>query len=265
MWHKAALSIELQRRTIYGLDFWIKMLVPPLIQMVVAYYLWDAVYASQGVQEIGGYTFAHMMMYYVVASMVYQMVQPEVGIVLRDIYDGTLTKYLFYPLNFFQFKFITHVAQMLIVALQLLVALLVYVAIFGVDALGSVTIGSFVRGIMVCFFSGYLFFIFAAFFEVVGFWVETVWGLVLMLQFVTNLLGGKLLPLSVFPLWLQEVLAWTPFPYMVSFPTKVMLNQLSLREMIVSFLATLLWCLIIQGAARFLWQRGSYNYSGTGM
>jgi ABC-2 type transport system permease protein len=86
-----------------------------------------------------------------------------------------------------------------------------------------------------------------------------------MLQFVTNLLGGKLLPLSVFPQWLQDVLAWTPFPYMVSFPTKVMLNQVLLPDLMMSFAATLVWCFILHSAARLLWWRGSYNYSGTGM
>jgi ABC-2 type transport system permease protein len=265
MWHKAALSIELQRRTIYGLDFWIKMLVPPVVQMLVAYYLWDAVFATSGSLEIGGYTFSQMMMYYVVAATVYQMVQPEVGIVLRDIYDGTLTKYLFYPLSFFQFKFITHLAQMLIVSVQLIGALLIYILLFGSDALGNVSVLSVAQGLVICFFSGYLFFIFAAFLEVVGFWVETVWGLVLMLQFVTNLLGGKLLPLSIFPVWLQEVLVWTPFPYMVSFPTKVMLNQVSGHEMIISFAATIAWCCILHAGAKFLWKQGSFNYSGTGM
>ena len=265
MWHKAALIIELQRRTIYGYDFWIKMFVPPLIQVVVSYYLWDAVYTTNNATIIGGYTFSQMMLYYVVAATMYQMAQPEIGLVLKDIYDGTLTKFLFYPLSFFQFKFITHAAQMIIVALQLVLGLSIYAAIFGVSSLGAVSLLSVIAGLLVSIGSGFLFFIFAACIEVVGFWVEAVWGLALMLQFVTNLLGGKLLPLSIFPEWLQTAIAWTPFPYMVSFPTRVFLNEVTGQEFLIGVLATGIWSAVLYGCATLLWNRGSYNYSGTGM
>lgn len=265
MWQKAALSIELQKRMVYGIDIWIKTLVPPLVQVFVAYYLWQAVFANNGSQTIGGYTFEGMMLYYVIASTLYQLVQPDVGIVLRDIYDGTLTKFLFYPLSFFQFKFITHVAQMITVGAQLVIGLLIYYLVFGSSAWGAITWQSVVLSLFCTFFSGYLFFITATAIEVIGFWVEAVWGLVLMLQFTTNLLGGKLLPLSVFPIWLSQIIDWTPFPYMVSFPTKLFLNELSNQQILFGVSLTFGWCCIMTVFAKMLWNAGSYNYSGTGM
>jgi ABC-2 type transport system permease protein len=266
MWHKAVLSMELQRRTIYGVDFWIRMLVPPIIQVLVAYFLWDAIY-SQGDtgRLIGGYTFNQMMLYYVVAATLYQLVQPDVGIVLREIYDGTLTKFLFYPVEFFQFKFMSHVAHMMTVIIQLIFGLGVYWAIFGSQGFQNITLVTTLLAIFVAVLSGYLFFMCAACIETLGFWVEAVWGLVLMLQFVTNLLGGKLLPLSVFPEWLQSAIQWLPFPYMVSFPARLFLNELNFDQIVFGLFMTILWCVLATFFAKTLWKYGSYNYSGTGM
>lgn len=266
MWHKAVLSLEFQRRTIYGADFWIRMLIPPLVQVVVAYFLWEAIFSSSDPsREIGGYNFSQMMLYYVVAATLYQFVQPDVGIVLREIYEGTLTKFLFYPVEFFQFKFMTHLAHMLMVSVQLILGLLTYIAIFGIGALSEVTFGSAALALIVSVFSGYLFFMLSASLEVLGFWVESVWGLVLMLQFVTNLLGGKLLPLTIFPEWLQNLIQWLPFPYMVSFPARLFLNELSFDQIIFGGFMTLLWCVVATVLAKTLWRLGSYNYSGIGM
>jgi ABC-2 type transport system permease protein len=82
---------------------------------------------------------------------------------------------------------------------------------------------------------------------------------------VTNLLGGKLLPLSVFPKWLNDIIEWTPFPYMVSFPTRLFLNELTAQQIYSGLFMTVFWCFIFTLLAKLLWKSGSYNYSGTGM
>lgn len=265
MWHKEALLLEIKRRAVYVYDFWMKMFIPPLIQIIVAYYLWQALYEQQGGGLIGGYTFSQMMLYYVVASSVYQMVQPDIGLVLRDIYDGTLTKYLFYPLSFFQFKFLAHLAQMLLVSIQFVIAITAYLIFFNAGGSFHIGFSQVAMGVSSVFIAGYLFFIISVSLETLGFWVETVWGLVLMLQFVTNLLGGKLIPLSVFPVWLSKSLFYLPFPYMVSFPTRAFLGEVSMQEFCLGILISIFWSIIFSFLARFVWERGSFNYSGTGM
>lgn len=259
---KAAYLLDLKRRAIYAYDFWLKMIIPPLIQLCVGYYLWTAIY-SQGYSELGGYTLSGMLLYTFIAASVYQMVQPEVGVVLRDIYSGTLTKFLFYPGSFFAFKFMAHLAQMTLAASQMIIgcALLFW----GLGATPEASFLSIIAGIFAVLLSGYLFFISAACLELCGFWVETVWGLVIMHQFVTHLLGGKLIPLSLFPLWAQETIQWLPFPYMVAFPTELLLGKVTLAHAILGFLIGGIWALILTFCAHAIWNRGSYQYTGTGM
>ena len=263
MWQKEAFQLEIKRRAVFIYDFWLKMIIPPAIQVLVAYYLWDGLY--KGHDTIGGYTFSQMILYYVIAASVYQVVQPEVGIVLRDIYDGTLTKFLFYPLSFIQFKFIGHLSQMFLVTFQSLLAVVLFSLIFGFKELSVLYSSTLLWGICATMLAGYLFFIMAFCLEIFGFWFESVWGLVLMLQFVTNLLGGKLLPLAVFPKVIVDYLMWTPFPYLVSFPTKIFLGEVTGLELMQGCIVTLCWSLFFTWISQVIWRSGSYNYSGTGM
>lgn len=241
------------------------MIIPPAAQVCVAYYLWAAIYEQRGTSEVGGYTFSGMILYYLVAATLYQMVQPEIGVVLREIYDGTLTKYLFYPISFFQFKFIEHISQMLLVGVQLVLAIFIYRWLVGFPAGVELGPWQILGACVAAVFAGYLYFIMTAAIEVLGFWVETVWGLVVMLQIVTSLLGGKLLPLTLFPDWAQRVMEYLPFPYVVSFPTQVLLGAVGVQEFFMGLSISFAWSVAVTGFALFVWNRGSYQYSGTGM
>lgn len=263
MWLKAAFILELKRRAIYAYDFWLKMIIPPLIQLCVGYYLWGAIYSSNSYVELGGYTLEGMLLYTFIAASVYQMVNPEVGIVLRDLDTGALTKYLFYPVSFFRFKFMAHLAQMSLVFLQMIIGCMALFYLLGFSL--PLTFQSIVLGSIATLLAGYLFFIIAASLELFGFWVETVWGLVVMNQFVTHLLGGKLIPLSLFPAWAKTTIYFLPFPYLVAFPTEIILGTVSSQEIIRGFCVATIWALIMTACSRLIWNKGSYQYSGTGM
>ena len=59
----------------------------------------------------------------------------------------------------------------------------------------------------------------------VAFWADNVWSLNVMLRFTSELLGGMMLPLSLFPQWAQDVLVWTPFPYLFYVPVMTLLGR----------------------------------------
>lgn len=265
MWVREVLSLELKKRAAYVTNFWIKVIVPPIAQVGVAYFLWDSIFTNQNAETIGGYTFEGMMLYYIVASCIYQMVQPDVGIFIREIYEGTLTKFLVYPVPVILFKFIAHIAQLILVSIELVLGLLLYSLIIGGDVGAIWQYKSIILGAFAIVGAGYLFFIMASCLELLGFWVETVWGLVIMLQIITSLLGGKLIPLSLFPEWLQSSLQFTPFPYLVSFPTQVVFGAVPINEYLFGAGILLAWAAAFTVLASFIWNRGSYHYTGTGM
>ena len=257
-------SLELKRRFSYVLDFWLRIILPPITQIIVAYFLWDAIYPSRE-EKIGGMTFNEMMLYYVVASGVYQMVQPEIAIVLEDIVEGTLTKYLVYPTSYLKFKFTGHMAQVFLASIQLIIGLSIFWYLFPETIsvyLNIFNVGGFILSVIL---ASYLFFIMCVGIELMAFWVELIWSLVVMLQIIAGLLGGRMIPLSVFPEWAQNALVYSPFPYLVSWPTSILLGQKSAYEFIAGSTVCLLWSLFFTYIAIKIWDKGSYQYSGIGM
>lgn len=259
----SAIGIEIKKRAAYVASFWLKMIVPPAAQIFVAYFLWSAVYQTQGVKEIGGITFSQMIFYYVLVSCVYQMTRPDMGMILREIYEGSLTKFLVYPTSFFAFKFAAHLAHMILIFLQLIVATGIYLLLF--DVTHPISSLNILLGILSLIIAGYLFFIIMASLELLSFWFESAWALCIMLDFVIALFGGRILPLELFPLWLKEINEYLPFRYLVSFPVEVIQGMLSSEALFFGFSISVFWCVIITLIAHSIWDKGSYQYTGTGM
>ena len=58
-----------------------------------------------------------------------------------------------------------------------------------------------------------------------AFWLTEVRGLVLLYVLVSGLLGGHLVPVQLFPDWLQAAAYITPFPAMIQFPINLVTGQ----------------------------------------
>ena len=58
-----------------------------------------------------------------------------------------------------------------------------------------------------------------------AFWLTEVRGLVLLYVLVSGLLGGHLVPVQLFPEWLQAAAYVTPFPAMIQFPINLVTGQ----------------------------------------
>lgn len=262
---KEAFIIEIKRRAAYVSSFWLKMVFPPLAQVAVAFFVWDAIYSSKGEAIISGYTFPQMILYYLLASCAYQLARPDMGSILMEIYEGTLTKFLVYPTSFFRFKFSGHVAHMSLVFLELIVGLFAFSLFFDIRQAMLFSFENILGALLALGVAGFLFFIMMACLELLSFWLESAWALCIMLEFVVNLFGGKMLPLDLFPSWLQTLNQYLPFRYAIAFPVEILQGKVTSLEMLFGFGIAGVWCLILTYTAHFIWNRGSYQYSGTGM
>ena len=69
-------------------------------------------------------------------------------------------------------------------------------------------------------------------------------------------------PLEMFPPTLQEILFWTPFPYLIHFPASLLIGLPV--NLVQGFLVTVGWCVLFFILNRWLWRQGLKQYSGMG-
>lgn len=260
-------SVEARKLMSYRGDFWVSAAATFLVELAVAYFLWLAVFAESGRQSIGGFSFGGMVLYYILVILLAKVVrgnerQLSMG---QDIYEGSLTRYLLYPAPYFGMKYAEHLGGLVPAAVQLVLFGGASAVLFGPSAVASLSAAGALAALPALAAANLLYFLMLYTIQGVAFWADNVWTLNVMLRFVTSMLGGLLLPLTVFPAWARQVLELSPFPYLFYFPVMTLLGRLDPAEWARGLTVALLWCAVLALTARTVWRRGALTYTGVGI
>ncbi|HBB34947.1 MAG TPA: multidrug ABC transporter permease [Cyanobacteria bacterium UBA8803] len=99
-------------------------------------------------------------------------------------------------------------------------------------------------------------------FALLSFWTERASAIEQFWFLFYLFLSGLIAPLEVFPPEVRQVALWTPFPYVIHFPTALLIG------LPVDFwrglLVMLVWSLLFFIGNRWLWRQGLKQYSGMG-
>ncbi|MFW5774845.1 MAG: ABC transporter permease [Chitinivibrionales bacterium] len=265
-WLWAVYSMELRKILSYRADFWIQFLGSVAAQLGVAYYLWKAIFDHRDVKQIQEFTFAGMMLYYLVAPLIGKAVQgADMGTISQEIYEGSLNKYLVYPVSFFRYKLASQASYTTIFLVQFAVAMVLFNFLIGVPDGFTISVYSIIGAVVSIGVAAYVYFVTVASIEMVAFWADNVWSLVVIVRFATGLLGGAMIPLSLFPDWAYAVLRFLPFSYFISFPVRTFLGLNSPLVWAQGMVILIIWAILITALASVVWSRGKYHYTGVGI
>jgi ABC-2 type transport system permease protein len=205
-WAIHLFSLEMRKTFSYRVDFWTNFLGGVLTELVVAYFLWDAVYRARGVAAIGGFSFRAMLLYYVLVALCRRAVMAlDQGAISSEIYDGSLNRYLVYPVSVFTYKYISWLANATVVWVQLLISFGIFIWIFGAPTDRHLSAQAVLIGSLSLWGATSVYYLFSMLFEMATFWAESVWSLLVMLRFIAQLLGGGMIPIALFPQWSKRV------------------------------------------------------------
>ncbi len=257
-----SLSIELRNIFVYQFEFWVGVLSTTLIPILVSYLLWKSIYESRGVETMNGFSLSGMVLYYFCITISWKAVFSKAsGFIARDIYYGGLNKYLIYPISYLNFKLGEYFAKSLFFYVNLLLFLLFYYFYWGND----LTILSVSKGMILIIFSTIIYYFITCMTEYLTFWVENTWSLAILMRSIVGFGGGVLMPLSFYPETVQNLLHFTPFPFLLYYPVLILLNKESSFSFLENFGVLIFWNIVFFLITRFIWNKGKYQYSGVGI
>lgn len=259
-------GVEARKRMSYRADFWINAIFGLAVNLAISYFLVLAVFRESGRERIGGYTVQGMLFYYVAVTMVGRIVRSTEmeQSFSQDIYEGGLTRYLLYPSGYLTFKYAQQVGSLVPTLVQVLfLAWLPW--ILGRPEDVHFTAGSFAMGLAATAVANALYFLLTWPIQAVAFWADNVWSLTVANRILAGLLGGLMVPLTLFPTWAQKALVWTPFPYLFAFPVDALLGRVGWGAWAQGIGVALLWCVVVGILGRAVWRRGDRQYSGVGI
>lgn len=82
---------------------------------------------------------------------------------------------------------------------------------------------------------------------------------------VIKILSGALIPINLFPILMKNIILFLPFPALVFTPTYVLQNSLSLKELALLFITTLIWSIVLVIITKYIWRYSLKQYEGVGI
>lgn len=259
-------GVEARKRMSYRADFWINAVVGLVVNVAISYFIVGAIFRESGRDRIGGYTLQGMLFYFVVVTMVGKIVRSTEmeQSFSQDIYEGGLTRFLLYPSGYLTFKYAQQAGSLVPTIVQVLIlAWLPW--LIGRPEDVHFTAGSLGMGLAAMAVANALYFLSTWPIQAVAFWADNVWSLTVAHRILAGLLGGLMVPLSLFPDWAQRALAWMPFRCLFAFPVDAFLGRVGWGEWAQGIGVGLAWCFLIGIAGRIVWRRGDLQYSGVGI
>ncbi len=257
----AMFVVGLKNTLAYKADF-LMTLVSRFAQAGLLIFIWTAIYHFTNTSSILGITLPIMYVYFFLVyafRSVINMSMPDT--MQQDILEGSVaaayTRPIRYPLQAFMTSFSDDLLSMLVAMLPLLaIAYLLY----GMPI--SMTTAFLIAAELLI---GY------AIVTLIGFMVGMlavkityIWGIMNASWSVIILLGGGVLPLTLFPGIVLHVLLLTPFPIMLYVPAATFLGIISVSEIFSSIAVSLVWLVLLFIAAAIAWSRVRKNITSAG-
>jgi ABC-2 type transport system permease protein len=237
----------------YRFEFF-SAIVGTLLTTVLLYFLWMAVYDSAVSMAMS----RQSLITYVVLGQAFSFGRPglrrAIVRISGNIRSGNVALDLIRPTDYqllhFSDTLAVYITETLMVSLpSYALALLV----FGIDAPASwVAAAGFALSLASAFL---LVFSLDFFIGVLAFWTVSVWGLTYAKMAVVDVLAGTIVPLSLFPAWLERMAMALPFRGIAYVPLSIYTGAIRGADIWTNILAQLGWGVALILLTRLLWLR----------
>jgi len=199
--------------------------------------------------------------YYLYTSLLYLFLNSSIDEMVKNcIQDGQMATYLLKPLSFVKVAFIRDLStRVMKLSLGLPIFFLLLILSWreiniplglSLFLLPLMTLISFSLSFLISFTLG-----------LSCLWLEEIWGLQNLKYVSIIVFGGVALPYQIFPVSLQRLLYWTPFPYLVNWPLRLGMSGSYFKEIIIAGI----WLLFFLVLSRLVWRAGLKRYSAMGV
>ncbi|HEX8965433.1 MAG TPA: ABC-2 family transporter protein [Patescibacteria group bacterium] len=234
-----------------------------VLQLLATYFLWLAVIPAN--KTVLGYSQSAMLTYVLASAVISAIVFSSlVGAVGEEINKGDLSNYLLKPVNYFAYWLARDAGDkamnicFAVVEITLIILILRPPVFLQANLLYVfLSIVSVVMAILLYFLMNFLL-------GLIGFWSSEVWAPRFIFFTIYAFFSGGIFPLDILPKPFFIFFQILPFPYLLYFPIKLYLGQLSILEIILGFLASGIWLFLLFKFLQWGWQKGLKQYTAQG-
>jgi len=98
----------------------------------------------------------------------------------------------------------------------------------------------------------------------IAFWADNALGYDTFVYQLYIMLGGVMVPIELFPPALRGAIYWTPFPYVLDFPVRVLIGRATGADLWFGMGVQVAWVVALCAAFALLWRAGLKRYAAAG-
>ena len=247
----------IQRQMSYKIGFFMRT-IGGLIQVLIMYYLWMAIFNSSPTGDINGFTSQEMVLYVIISYITASIVEAYIeGTISSEIRDGSIATYLIKPISYQKRILFESFGTMMVKVATVLLPLWIGFSIYRFVSIGETPPG--ILNILLYLLSLVLAycirFTFNFIFALSAFFVTYIWGFMLCKGIIFRFFSGELIPMIFFPLALQGVLKYLPFSALNYTPVMIYMGKFNTNEIMFSIGVQVVWLIIFYVALKVLWKR----------
>ena len=240
--------------------FWMLTSLLMIIMMVV----WMSIGRDSKDGLVNGFSRADFVTYYMVGMVVRQLTAVWASWEMDfSIREGTLSPKLLRPMHPIHNDIAANWGEKairMVIVLPIVITVLLITPGVRLD-LSPLTLILFIFSIggawIIMFFLDYLA-------GLLAFWTTQATAFTLMLDGLRVVFAGILAPIQMFPLWLQPIVEFLPFRYVLSFSIEIITGRVQGQRLVFGFILQAFWAVFLVLAMRWMWARAMKSYSAVG-
>jgi ABC-2 type transport system permease protein len=223
-----------------------------LIRLYLMKMVWTALYSQNAAPA--GVPLHAILTYTVIALLMSLILELDPTRLIRDrLREGSIATDLMKPINLPLYFFSDGFGQMLLHALLIIPALLLALFIVHIDVPAPPVLlafaASFVLGYIVNFLLNFIM-------NAVAFWTMETFALQLIVRWISDLLGGQIVPLIFFPGALQKIVLALPFAAVYSTPLLIYVGTIPPSGYVAAFALQIAWGVVFGLCSMLVWRGG---------
>lgn len=233
------------------------------ISLLAFYFLWLVIIPKGS--SFFGYNQSTMLTYVLGTALISAIVlSTRTQAVGDEINQGNLSNYLIKPINYFLYWLFKDLGDKAMNIAFSIVELSILFIILNPPVFIQTNFNFLSAFLFATALSLVMYFFISILLGFVGFWSSEVWAPRFIFLVSIGFFSGVYFPLDILPQPIFQMFKLLPFSYLIYFPLKIYLGQLSYSLIFTGLGTMVFWIMILYLLVKFVWNRGLKIYTAQG-
>ncbi|MFX0094833.1 MAG: ABC-2 family transporter protein [Candidatus Hodarchaeota archaeon] len=252
---------HLKNIKVYTKNFLFSLISYPA-QVFMFFFLWSAILSTT---TLVGVTSEDLLAYYLLAFLIERLTgnRRVTDNLEEEIVTGKMVIYFVRPVPIYSNHLAEYFSQLTINTILMGPIALVLLELLTPSKV-LLTIPNLIFFTIIIFLSGLCQFLLFFIIGLLAFWLERVWGIRMGFYWINSFLSGRLIPLYLFPVFLNDMVQILPFRFFTYELIMILLTPITV-SVLEDILFLGLWLLLLTVLAWALLNKGSQKFVGYGV